>query len=79
MDRFRDRFTLAGAKDDSRDAEVMASALRTDPRCFLLHKLGRYEEARAAFEAAAALAGNRREHDLLRRRAAEAADAAMSS
>jgi RNA polymerase sigma factor (sigma-70 family) len=43
----------------------------------LLHKLGRYEEARAAFEAAAALAGNKREHDLLRRRAAEAADAAM--
>jgi transposase len=34
MDRFRDRFTLAGAKDDSRDAEVMACALRTDPRCF---------------------------------------------
>jgi predicted RNA polymerase sigma factor len=27
----------------------------------LLHKLGRHEEARAAFEAAAALAGNRRE------------------
>src|SRR5262245_42942694 len=26
MDRFRDRFTLAGAKDDSRDAQVMASA-----------------------------------------------------
>ena len=44
----------------------------------LLHKLGRYEEARAAFEAAATLAGNRREHDLLRRRAAEAADAAVS-
>jgi len=36
MDRFRDRFTLAGAKDDSRDAEVMASALRTDGRCFRL-------------------------------------------
>jgi len=34
MDRFRDRFTVAGAKDDSRDAEVMASSLRTDPRCF---------------------------------------------
>ena len=34
MDRFRDRFTMAGAKDDSRDAEVMSSALRTDPRCF---------------------------------------------
>jgi hypothetical protein len=27
---------MAGAKDDSRDAEVMASALRTDPRCFRL-------------------------------------------
>jgi RNA polymerase sigma factor (sigma-70 family) len=44
----------------------------------LLQKLGRYDEARAAFEAAAALAGNKREHDLLKRRAAEAA-AAMSS
>lgn len=43
----------------------------------LLHKLGRYEQARVAFEAAAALADNRRERDLLRRRAAEAA--AMSS
>jgi predicted RNA polymerase sigma factor len=31
--------------------------------------------ARAAFEAAAARAGNRREHDLMRRRAAEVADA----
>ncbi|MDB5636948.1 MAG: polymerase sigma factor [Bradyrhizobium sp.] len=45
----------------------------------LLHKLGRYEEARAAFEAAAAQAGNRREQDLLKRRAAEAGTAAMSS
>jgi hypothetical protein len=44
-----------------------------------LHKLGRFEEARAAFEAAAGLTGNKREQDLLRRRAAEAADAAMSS
>jgi transposase len=34
MDRFRDRFTMSGAKDDSRDAEVMACGLRTDPRCF---------------------------------------------
>ena len=39
----------------------------------LLNKLGRYQEARAAFEAAAALAGNQRERDLLRRRATEAA------
>jgi RNA polymerase sigma factor (sigma-70 family) len=41
----------------------------------LLYKLGRYEEARAAFETAAALTGNRREQDLLKRRAAAAAAA----
>jgi RNA polymerase sigma factor (sigma-70 family) len=45
----------------------------------LLQKLGRHAEARAAFEAAAALAGNQREQELLKRRAAEAATAAMSS
>src|SRR6202140_1390097 len=45
----------------------------------LLQKLGRYGEARAAFEAAAELAGNRREQDLLRRRANAAASAAESS
>ena len=45
----------------------------------LLQKLGRHQEARAAFEAAAALAGNRREQDLLKRRAAEAANAATSA
>jgi RNA polymerase sigma factor (sigma-70 family) len=44
----------------------------------LLHKLGRYAEARAAFEAAAQLAGNNRERALLQRRAAQAADAAVS-
>ena len=33
-DRFRDRFSPAGAKDDSRDAEVLSDALRTDPRAF---------------------------------------------
>jgi RNA polymerase sigma factor (sigma-70 family) len=42
----------------------------------LLQKLGRHREARAAFEAAAGLAGNQRERELLKRRAAEAADAA---
>jgi predicted RNA polymerase sigma factor len=41
----------------------------------LLHKLGRHEEARAAFEAAAGLAGNQREQDLLKRRATEATEA----
>lgn len=40
----------------------------------LLHKLGSFAEARAAFEAAAELAGNRREQTFLRRRAAEAAN-----
>jgi transposase len=34
MDRFRDRHTVAGAKDDSRDAYVMADALRTDLHLF---------------------------------------------
>jgi RNA polymerase sigma factor (sigma-70 family) len=38
----------------------------------LLHRLGRYEEARAAFEAAAELAANRRDRNLMQRRAAEA-------
>jgi predicted RNA polymerase sigma factor len=38
----------------------------------LLGKLGRSEEARAAFEAASRLAGNKREQELLKRRAAEA-------
>ena len=33
LDRFRDRFSPAGAKDDIRDAPVLAAALRTDPRC----------------------------------------------
>ena len=33
LDRFRDRMSPAGAKDDRRDARVLASALRTDPHC----------------------------------------------
>ena len=33
LDRFRDRYSPAGAKDDRRDARVLASALRTDPHC----------------------------------------------
>ena len=39
----------------------------------LLFKLARFAEARAAFEAAARLAGNKREHELLQRRVVEAA------
>jgi transposase len=34
LDRFRDRFTAAGAKDDTRDAHVLGDSLRTDPRAF---------------------------------------------
>jgi transposase len=34
LDRFRDRFTVAGAKDDSLDADVLADSLRTDMRLF---------------------------------------------
>jgi RNA polymerase sigma factor (sigma-70 family) len=42
----------------------------------LLGKLGRFEEACAAFEAAARLAGNRREQELMKRRAFEANETA---
>jgi transposase len=34
LDRFRDRFTVAGAKDDRRDAQVVADALATDQAAF---------------------------------------------
>lgn len=34
LDRFRDRFTAAGAKDDRRDAQVLADSLRTDAHAF---------------------------------------------
>lgn len=33
-DRFRDRYSVAGAKDDRRDALVIARALQTDPESF---------------------------------------------
>jgi len=34
LDRFRDRFTVAGAKDDARDALVLGASLRTDRHAF---------------------------------------------
>jgi transposase len=34
LDRFRDRHNVAGAKDDRRDAFVLADSLRTDQQCF---------------------------------------------
>lgn len=34
LDRLRDRFTIAGAKDDSLDSLVLGSCVRSDPHCF---------------------------------------------
>lgn len=34
LDRFRDRYSPAGAKDDERDAMVLGDSLRTDQHCF---------------------------------------------
>jgi transposase len=34
LDRFRDRHSVAGAKDDRRDSFVLADSLRTDRHCF---------------------------------------------
>jgi RNA polymerase sigma factor (sigma-70 family) len=45
-------------------------------RADLLERLGRHDEARAAFEAAALLTANTREREMLKRRAATAANAA---
>ncbi len=55
VDRFRDRFTVAGAKDDARDALVLASSLYTDrqsyrrveidsPDVIRLRELSRFED-----------------------------------
>src|SRR5499427_6513981 len=55
LDRFRDRHSVAGAKDDRRDAFVLADSLRTDrpsfrrlqldaPHLLLLRELSRAEE-----------------------------------
>jgi hypothetical protein len=55
LDRFRDRHSVAGAKDDRRDAFVLADSLRTDrpsfrrlrldaPPLFMLRELSRAEE-----------------------------------
>jgi len=43
LDRFRDRYTAAGAKDDRRDARVLADSLRTDSRAFKRVKLAEAE------------------------------------
>ncbi|MDB6084117.1 MAG: polymerase sigma factor [Gammaproteobacteria bacterium] len=62
----------------TREPALKSYHLLPSVRGDLLHKLGRYAEARAAFEAAAALAANGRERTLLIKRAAAAAVAALS-
>jgi hypothetical protein len=55
LDRFRDRHSVSGAKDDRRDAFVLADSVRTDqprfrrlqldePQCLRLRELSRAEE-----------------------------------
>ncbi|WMT74455.1 RNA polymerase sigma factor [Bradyrhizobium sp. Ash2021] len=84
------RAVAVGMADGPQAALAIVDALAHEPalkayhllpsvRGDLLHKLGRHDEARAAFEAAAELAGNKREQELLKRRAAEAGAAAISS
>jgi hypothetical protein len=40
LDRLRDRFSVAGAKDDRRDARIAAAGLRTDPQLFRPARIG---------------------------------------
>src|ERR1700688_4045138 len=58
---------LAIADSLAHEPALKAYHLLPSVRGDLLHKLGRYAEAHAAFEAAAELAGNVREQELLRR------------
>jgi RNA polymerase sigma factor (sigma-70 family) len=84
------RAVAVGMAEGPKAALMIVDGLRMEPalktyhllpsvRGDLLDKLGRHDEARAEFEAAAALAGNKREQLLLKRRAARAAAAAVSS
>lgn len=84
------RAVAVGMAEGPEAALMIVDGLRMEPalktyhllpsvRGDLLDKLGRHDEARAEFEAAAALAGNKREQFLLKRRAARAAAAAVFS
>jgi RNA polymerase sigma factor (sigma-70 family) len=64
---------LAIVDDLAHEPALKSYHLLESVRGDLLFKLARFAEARAAFEAAARLAGNKREHDLLQRRVVEAA------
>jgi RNA polymerase sigma factor (sigma-70 family) len=80
------RAVAVGMADGPAAALEIVDALEGEPalktyhllptvRADLLQKLGRFDEARAAFEQAAALTANTRERAMLKRRAAEAANA----
>ena len=84
------RAVAVGMAEGPATALAMVEALAHEPalkayhllpgvRGDLLQKLGRFEDARVAFTAAAELAGNRRERDLMLRRAAEAVNNAPKS
>ena len=64
---------LAIVDDLAHEPALKSYHLLESVRGDLLFKLARFAEARAAFEAAARLAGNKREHELLQRRVVEAA------
>ena len=46
LDRLRDRFSMAGAKDDRRDAFVLASCVETDAQAFRRIEVGNEDNAR---------------------------------
>ena len=73
VDRFRDRFTVAGAKDDARDALVLASSLLTDrqsykrvdidsPEVIRLRELSRFQDELKAELRRAAVQWLRQKH-----------------
>jgi RNA polymerase sigma factor (sigma-70 family) len=67
---------LAIVESLTHEPVLKAYHLLASVRGDLLHKLGRFAEARAAFETAASLAGNTREQEFLKRRAAETGNGA---
>jgi predicted RNA polymerase sigma factor len=84
------RAVAVGMADGPAAALVIVEGLTEEPalrayhllpgvRGDLLEKLGRHEEASAAFAAAAELASNKRERDLMKRRAAAAAHKTLAT
>jgi transposase len=74
LDRFRDRHSMAGAKDDRRDAFVLATSLRTDQQLFrrieldspAVIRLRQATRARAEINAEIRALGNKLSAQLLR-------------